>query len=194
MNKSLGKIAFLTLLLTTLAVPAFGQVRTATIDLRKVFDNYWKRKEADAQLKERTKEMDKDMKGLIDDYKKLKDDYQKLQSSATDVAVAADERDKRKKAADAKLLEIRESEQNIENFKRQAQATVEEQMRRMRDRILGEIKTAVNAKAKTAGYGMVLDSSAGSDNGTPVLIFSNGENDITDDHESARSTPQAQSG
>ena len=181
MKKSPGKIAFLILLLTTMAVPAFGQGRTATIDLRKVFDNYWKRKEADSQLKERTREMDKDLKGLIEDYKKLKDDYTKLQSSATDAAVAAEERDRRKKAAEAKLLEIRESEQNIENFNRQAKATLDEQMRRMRERILGEIKTAVTSKAKTAGYATVFDVSAESINGTPVLIFNNGENDITDE-------------
>lgn len=181
MKKSFGKITFLICVLTTLAGPAFAQSRTATIDLRKVFDNYWKRKEADAQLKDRIKEMDKDLKGLGEDYKKLKDDFTKLQSSSTDVAVAAEERDRRKKAAEAKLLEIRESEQNIDNFKRQASATVEEQMRRMRDRILGEIKTTVTSKAKAAGYATVFDVSAESINSTPVLIFNNGENDITDE-------------
>ena len=50
----------------------------------------------------------------------------------------------------------------------------------MRDRILGEIKIAVNAKAKTEGYALVLDSAAETVNGTLTVVYNNGENDMTD--------------
>jgi outer membrane protein len=169
------------LLLLLLTTPVLAEVRLATIDLRKVFDSYWKTKEADTSLKERAADMDKQYKDLTDDWKKARDEFQKLQTAAGDQAVAADEREKRKKAADLKLLEIRESEQTLDSFRRQAAATLDEQKRRMRDKILGEIRTAVTAKAKGAGYTMVIDLAAESANSTPVVLYTNGENDITDD-------------
>jgi Skp family chaperone for outer membrane proteins len=181
MKKHISKLVIASVLFLGLTVPAFGQGRTATLDLRKVFDNYWKKNEADNALQDRAAEMEKEFKGLTDDYTKAKADYAKLQADAADSAVAADEREKRKKAAEAKLLEIHESEQTIESFRRQAAATLDEQKRRMRDKIIGEIKNVVNAKAKSASYAFVVDTSAESANGTPVLMYSSGENDITDD-------------
>jgi len=181
MKKHISKLIIAAVIWLGLTAPVMAQGRIATIDLRKVFENYWKKAEADNALQDRAQEMDKEFKNLADDYKKAKDDYVKLQAQAADQAVAADERDKRKKAAEAKLLEIRESEQTIESFRRQASATLDEQKRRMRDKIIGEIKTVVNAKAKTASYTFVIDVSAESLTSTPVLMYANGENDITDD-------------
>jgi outer membrane protein len=181
MKNLLRKTIPVLLLLLLSAAPVLAQGRIATIDLRKVFDSYWKTKEADASLKDRAADMDKQYKDLTDDWKKARDEYQKLQTAASDQAVAADEREKRKKTAELKLLEIRESEQTIDSFRRQAAATLDEQKRRMRDKILGEIRTAVNAKAKAASYSMVIDVAAESANATPVLLYNTGDNDITDD-------------
>ena len=41
------------LLVCALTMPALGQNRIGTIDLQKVFQNYWKRTQAEAALKER---------------------------------------------------------------------------------------------------------------------------------------------
>jgi Skp family chaperone for outer membrane proteins len=163
------------------SLSAFGQNRMATVDLHKVFDNYWKRQTAEASLKDHAADMDKQNKELVDNWESLRADYEKLQASANDPAVSPDERDKRKKAAEAKLLEIKEAEQTIDSFRRQAAATIDEQKRRMRDKILDEIKVVVTAKAKAGGYTMVVDSAAESANSTPVFLYDTGENDITDD-------------
>lgn len=181
MKKLIRSFIPVIVLLAWSGTPALAQSKTATIDLRKVFDNYWKTKEADASLKERAADMDKQYKNLTEDWTKSRDEYQKLVATANDQAVSADERAKRKKAADAKMLELKEGEQTIEGFRRQATATLDEKKRQMRDKILGEIRAAINTKAKAAGYGIVFDSAADSANATPVLIYSNGENDITDE-------------
>ena len=65
---------------------------------------------------------------------------------------------------------------------------MDEQRKRMRDKILEEIRTAVNGKAKSAGYALVIDPGAESGNGnpaagspgTPVFLYANTDNDITD--------------
>src|ERR1041385_4576233 len=76
------------------------QAKMATVDLQKVFDNYWKTKQADTLLKEQKADMEKEYKNMITDYNKSKEEYQKLLTSANDLVLSAEERDKRKKAAE----------------------------------------------------------------------------------------------
>jgi outer membrane protein len=173
-------------LLTTLlfcllcAGPACAQSRIATIDLRKVFDNYWRTKQAQANLKEQAADMDKERKGLVDDYTKAQEDYKKLVTSASDNAISGDERDKRKASADKKLLEIRELEQTIQQYDRQASTTLGEKQKRMRENILKELREVINSKAKGGNFTLVIDTAADSINNTPVVLYSVGDNDITD--------------
>src|SRR6185295_6346941 len=143
-----------------LAGSASAQSKIATIDLRKAFDNYWKTKQASTALKDRAADMDKEHKKLLEEYNKAKDDYQKTLTSANDAAVAIEEKEKRKKAAETKLLAIKEKEQEITQFERQARTTLDDQRQRMRDDVLKESREAVNTKAKSAGFLMVLDSAA----------------------------------
>ena len=49
-----------------------------------------------------------------------------------------------------------------------------------REAIVTEIRAVIEAKSKTAGYSLVIDIAAESVNKTPVILFSNGENDITE--------------
>src|ERR1700756_875696 len=83
-----------------LTLPVMGQTRIGTIDLRKVFDNYWKRQQAESALKEHGTELEKEYKAYVDDFTKAKDDYTKLLEAANDQTVTPEERDKRKKAAE----------------------------------------------------------------------------------------------
>lgn len=168
------------LLVTALSGSAWAQGRVATVDLRKLFDNYWKTKQADAGLKDRAAELDKEDKNLRDDLKKANDDYQKLLSSVNDQAVSAEERDRRKKSAETKLKELKDSEDAIVQYERQAQTTLVEQRRRVRENILSEIRATVNAKAKAGDYALVVDTAAESVNNTPVFLYFSGENDLTD--------------
>ena len=159
---------------------AMAELRVATIDLRKVFDGYWKKKQAEAALKDRQTDMEKEDRNMVDDYKKAKDDYQTLLSSANDQAVSSEERDKRKSAAEEKLRRMKEMEETIAQYERQARTTIGEQSQRMRSNILTEIRNVVNAKAKTAGYTLVVDTAAESINSTPIFLYVNSDSDITD--------------
>lgn len=179
MKNWLRKLIPAVLLLGVLNGTAWAQTRVATVDLRKLFDGYWKTKQADAALKDRAADLDKEYKGLRDDHKKLTEQYQKTLADANDQAVSSEERDKRKKTAEAKLKDIKEAEETIGQFERQARTTLDEQRRRMRDNVLGEIRTTINAKAKSGGYGLVVDTAAESPNATPIFVYSSGDNDLT---------------
>jgi outer membrane protein len=166
--------------MTVLSGSVWAQGRVATVDLRKVFDGYWKTKKADAALKDRAADMEKEHKGMLDDWKKAKEEYQTLLTDANNQALSPEERDKRKKSAEDKLKQIKDTEETIQQYERQARVTLDEQKKRMRDSLVDEIRKALTGMVKSAGYSIVLDTAAESPNGTPVVIFSNGENDVTD--------------
>jgi outer membrane protein len=180
MKTLLSKIVPALLLMSVLSSSAPAQSRIATVDLRKLFDGYWKTKQAETTLKERAADMEKQHKGLVDDWNKSKEDYQKLLTSANDLAVSTEERERRKKSAEDKLLEIKQTEQTIEQYRRDSITRIEEQKRRMRENLLKEIRAIIEARAKGAGYGLVFDTTAETPNSTPVLLYTGGENDLTD--------------
>ena len=161
------------------AAPAAGAI--AVVDLKKVFDGYWKTKQADLNLKEKAGELDKRRKDMLTDYQKAGDDYKKLVESASDSAVSVEERDKRKKSAEGKLRELQEIEQSITGFDRSARTQLGESQRNMRDKIVAEIREVVNKKARAAGYAAVLDSAAESAVGTPIVLFNASLPDFTDE-------------
>lgn len=178
MKRILSALALASALILTL--PAQAQTKIGTVDLKKVFDGYWETKEADAQIKDRQNDFKKARQGMIDDYQKANDEYRKLVESANDNALSADEREKRKKNAETKLLELREIEQSVQQYDRQSQTTLGEQTRRMRDNIVRKIREVIDAKAKAAGFTLVIDVAGESTALTPVVLYTNGENDITE--------------
>jgi outer membrane protein len=168
------------LLVWLLGGSAWAQGRIATVDLRKLFDNYWKTKQADAALKDRAAEIEKDHKTMLDDWSKSKDEYQTLLSEANNQTLSLEEREKRKKSAEDKLKQIKDAGDAIGQYERQARTTLDEQTKRMRSSIVEEIRTTVKGKATAAGYALVLDTTAESVMLAPVVLYCNNENDITD--------------
>jgi Skp family chaperone for outer membrane proteins len=160
--------------------PVWAQGRLATIDLKKVFDTYYKTKQASATLKDHADDMEKEHKNMLEDWKKAKEDYQTLLAGANDQAVSAEEREKRKKSAEEKLKFIKETEEGIVAFEKKARATLDQQQLRMRENILGEIRTVLSSKAKTAGFSMVIDTAAEGIQNTPIVLYNNNDNDLTD--------------
>jgi len=179
MMNSWMKLILAGVLFTALAAGAAEQPRIATVDLSKVFTDYWKTKQAALALDARKADLIKELENFNDDKKKLLEQYQRLNADANDQAVSTEERDKRRKAAEAKLKELRESDESIKQFTQRSDTDLKSQSTRMRNSVLGEIKETVSAKAKTGGYSMVLDTAAETINGTRVFLYTNGENDLT---------------
>jgi Skp family chaperone for outer membrane proteins len=116
---------------------------------------------------------------MVGDFEEAKVSFERLRDAANDQALAADERESRRLAAERKLVELRQIEQDVTQFDRTARTTLAEQQRRMRDRILDEIKEVVSTKAREAGLALVIDVAAETVNETPVVLYHNSQNDLT---------------
>jgi Skp family chaperone for outer membrane proteins len=157
-----------------------AETRIATIDLRKVFDKYYKRAQAEQNFKDKGMAVEKEEKGMLDDYQKSKDEYEKLLAAANDQSVTPAERDKRKTVAETKLLDIKGQENSIKRFEENANEQLGLQRKKMIEQLLEDIRVAINAKARSAGYTMVVDTAAESMNQSPVVLYSDGSNDLTE--------------
>ena len=180
MNKIVYRLLLALGLATLLPFTAgAAEQKIAIIDLQGVFTNYFKTKIADAAIRDEAGALDKDRKALTDQYQKITEDYKKALEDASNQAISADERDKRKKAAEGKLIDINDLEQQIKQFDRTARGNLEEKQRMARDKILIQIKSVVAAKAQAGKYTLVLDTAGEGLSRTSVVFYNNGENDIT---------------
>jgi outer membrane protein len=166
-----------------LSTTALAQGKVGVINLTKVFDEFWRTKQADIQIKDRLSEFEKMGQSMYDDYKKANEEFGKQIEAANDPALSKEEADKRRKDLDKKRKEILETESNIKQFQSNSQRALMEQRGRVRESILRDVRGVLEEKSKAGGYATVLDVSALSANGTPVVIYTTltgGESDLSE--------------
>jgi outer membrane protein len=166
-----------------LSTTALAQGKVGVINLTKVFDEFWRTKQADIQIKDRLSEFEKMGQSMYDDYKKANEEFGKQIEAANDPALSKEESEKRRKDLDKKRKDIMEMENNIKQFQGNSQRALMEQRGRVRESILRDVRGVIEEKSKAGGYNTVLDISAQSANGTPMVIFTTlagGESDLSD--------------
>jgi outer membrane protein len=173
--KNLRLTLLAVVLLAATAFSASAQTKVATVDMKKIFNNYWKTKQATTALESRKAELRKEIKDMADGLDKAQTDYKQLLDQANDQAISADQRDKRKQSAADKAKEINSSKVALEQFQRQAEAQLADQSQRMSGNLVTEIQKAVADKAKAGGYTLVLNSAQ-----SEVVVYADSAADITD--------------
>src|SRR5690349_13442962 len=141
MKAIIGKAALGLLLAATLAgspVSAADQ-KIGTVDLKKIFEGYFKTKLVNANLEDEVSGLRKDSKALLEDYQKAVDDYKKSNEEANNQALSFDEREKRKKETEGKLVKVNDAKQSLEQFERTATSNLEEKQRIAKEKILTDI-------------------------------------------------------
>ena len=159
-----------------LAVSAAAQTKIATVDMEKILKNYWKTQQVSALIETNRLLLQKDDQSMRDDFKKDSDEYQKLLDSANDQALSADEREKNRLAADAKLKQLQDHENAINQYERQAQATLADKQQQAEQNLFKDIQKQVADRAKAGGYTLVVNTAA-----QTIIVYSADDNDLTDD-------------
>jgi Skp family chaperone for outer membrane proteins len=183
------------LLAALLGSAAWAQPRIATVDMGKLFDGYYRTKQARAALDERKADIEKENAKMVEDLKKLREDYRTSLADANDQAVSHDERETRRKLADDKLKQLKKAEDNLLEYERGAQSAYNDQQARVTAKAVEEIRSVLEAKAGSAGYSLVLDVAALGATGLPVILYHNDpNNDLTQailDQLNAAAPPEA---
>jgi outer membrane protein len=162
------------LLLGVATVSAPAQTKVASVDMKKLFNGYWKTKQAQTALENRKAELRKEIKDMADGLEKAQAGYKTLLDQANDQAISADERDKRKAAAADASKDLNTRKVAIEQFQRQAEAQLSDQSQRMSGNLVTEIQKAVNDKAKAGNFGLVVNSAS-----PEAIVYVSSDNDLT---------------
>ena len=149
------------------------------VDLDKVFEEFYKTKLADGQLKEQADQYREERTKMVDDFKQLQDSFKSARDEAQDTALSEEARNARRSAAEEKLVELRETENKIRRFEESRRRQLDEQTRRVRSKLVDEIKETVTKLARERGYTSVLDASGENLNGVPTVLYFEPKADIT---------------
>ena len=172
--KNLRYLILTVVLLVATIASASAQSKVATVDMKKLFNGYYKTKLSQTSLENRKSELRKEIKDMADGLDKSQADYKQLLDKANDQTLSADERTKNRIASEDKAKEINNSRAAIEQFQRQAESQLGDQSQRMSANLVGEIQKAVADKARAGGYTAVLSSDK-----VEVVIYASADNDLT---------------
>lgn len=151
----------------------------AYVDLDKVFEEFYKTKLADGQLKEQADQYREERTKMVDDFKKLQDDFKAARDEAQDTALSEEARNARRTAAEEKLVELRETENKIRRFEESRRRQLDEQTRRVRSKLVDEIKETISKLARERNYSAVIDASGENLNGVSTVLYYEPKSDIT---------------
>jgi Skp family chaperone for outer membrane proteins len=175
------------LLVGLLALPASAQ-KVATFNLQKALEGWFKYQQAQTAREAKGNEMDDELKKMSAKLETLRDDAIKLLDQSKDISIAATERESLRKRAFDKGQELTNGLNEIKLTQNTMRETLNMQWGNIVKGMVEDITKAVQAKAKAAGYTAVWDVSASNPNfmlglriETPIVLYSNGENDITEE-------------
>jgi outer membrane protein len=156
-------------------------LKIAVVDMQRAFKEYYKTKEAEAALRERANSFQRERQAMLSDYQKLANETQKIRDAATDKTLSDTAREEKRKAFESKVQDLRNLERKIQEFQLTRTKEFEEQSQRLRQSILQEITKVVNDFSAKEKFFLVLDKSSVSLTGVPVVLYTEGPRDITDE-------------
>ena len=156
-------------------------LKVGVVDMNKVFSGYYKTKDAENKINDAREVAKKELDERMESHKQLLDEINTLNKDIDNAALSAQAKADRNKKRDDKIAQVRALEQEIQDFKTSRERSLQEQAVRMRNQIVEEIMTVINARVKSDNFDLVLDKSGQSLNGVNMVLHANDKMDFSDD-------------
>jgi outer membrane protein len=171
----------------TLAVALLGvapvsaqTLKIGTVDMKRVFDNYYKTKDAESKINEARNAAKKELEDRMDIAKKALDEVKKLDEDINNTALSKETKDQKQKIRSDKAVELQNMDREIREFQQSREKQLQEQSMRMRAGIVDDINKVVADRVKAESFNLVFDKSGPSLNGVPIVLYSMDNYDFTD--------------
>ncbi len=177
------------------APSAHAQLKVGTVDMNTVFTSYYKTKDAEAKLNDARAGAKKELDDRLEVLKKSMEEINKMNQDVEKPELSKDGKDKLKKQLDEKVQEARNLDRETGEFRQTRERQLQEQFMRMRKDIIDDIMKIITDKVKNGGYDLVLDKSGVSMGQVPIVLYSRGDLDFSNDIISTlnKNAPKAQS-
>jgi outer membrane protein len=176
-------IAFRTALLAVLFV--FGGAgfanaqKMGTIDMNRIFSEYYKTKDAQAKYAEAETAANKDLNDRVDILKKSMQEITQINTELEKPDLSKEARDAKLKDREAKVTAARTLDREIADFRTAKQKTLQDQFLRMRKDIVDDIMKTMNDMVKAKAYDFVFDKSGLSAGAVPIVLYSRDDLDFS---------------
>ena len=155
-------------------------LKIATVDLTKLFKEYYRTKIIEQDFNEQSKVYRNYIARQAESLRKSEAEYRQKLDASLNVAMAPAEREKRRSEVQSLENELKrrraELEQYAANKARALQKSAEEQ----RLKVIEEIRAEIRRRAAIDGYTLVLDKSAKSTSDAAIVLYSADSLDITE--------------
>ena len=162
-------------------VSAQAQMKVGTIDMKQVFDSYYKTKDAEAKINESRAQAQKELAERLDTFNKAQEQARKLNDEAGKSELSEKAKAEKVKGLNEKLQELGVMQREVQEFQQTRERQLSEQSVRSRNSLVEEINKIVSDVVKTNGYDLVFDKSGQSFNAVNVLVHSKDSFDFTSD-------------
>ena len=180
--KSLFRTALITaLLIFGGAGLANAQIKFGTVDMNRVFSEYYKTKDAQAKYADAEAAANKDLNDRVDVLKKSMQDISQLNTDLEKPDLSKDDRDAKTKDRETKVAAARNLDREISEYRTAKQKTLQDQFLRMRKDIVDDIMKTVTELVKSKTYDIVFDKSGLSAGAVPVVLYARDDFDFSDD-------------
>lgn len=168
-----------TSLAISLPAKAQGNMKVGIVDMKRVFQEYYKTKDAEKKVNEDKSKAKKELDERGTKYKELIGRWNEIEKVLKDKLVNEQLKTQKQKEAQDVISEARSMEREMEEFKRKREQQLQEQVMRMRKGLLEDIKVRVEEKAKRDNFDLVFDKSGMSPSGVPFLLHSKDASDFS---------------
>lgn len=174
-------LAAATLSLGAGVLSAQAPFKLLIVDMARVFDNHYKKAEADVKFKETEQTARRDLEELNRQGQALVEEYRGLDEQSKNAVLTPEARAKAEADRDGKGQQIRQLEQRIQQYRQEESSKLQQRIKVHRDILLEEISGKVSEIARRKGATLVLDKSGPSLFGISNVIYSDPAYDITEE-------------
>ena len=162
-------------------VSAQAQLKVGTIDMKQVFDSYYKTKDAEAKINEARAQAQKELAERLDTFNKAQEQARKLNDEAGKAELSEKAKAEKVKGLNEKLQELGVMQREVQEFQQTRERQLSEQSVRSRNVLVEEINKIVSEVVKSNNYDLVFDKSGQSLNAVNLLVHSKESFDFTAD-------------
>ena len=158
---------------------ASAELKIGTVDMKKLFESYWRTKEAETKMSETRAVLKRDLDERMEKRKELQDSIEKLNDDIKKPELSKDRTQTKMKERDDKIGEWQTMMRELQQYQAEKEKQLADQTLRIRNGIVEEILKIVTEKTQAENFDLVFDTSGNSINNVPVIIFAKPSYDFT---------------
>ncbi|MEO0794912.1 MAG: OmpH family outer membrane protein [Verrucomicrobiota bacterium] len=166
------------LLITLLAVCscslAFSQT-ILTVDVAKLYENYWKAAEAEEKFKSSIENAQQEIQTMIQEGMSMTEKLQALQAEANQPAISEERKAEIGQQLQKDILAIQQKEAEVNQFRQQTDRQLQQRRQAITELHISEIREVVTEVAQSKSADMVLNTQG------LAVVYSKDSMDITDE-------------